>query len=243
VNIQLIGIIGGLVLGVSWTGAIAAYLFFTRSFRRARNQHTIRLGPLLAGALAIGSFLLLSRLWEQIGLVVHSSPYYMSLYTFVLSSACVMFFAFRGEIRWRKSSGLDLTSTFPDKTQRPPITPAGRRKLVFLLVLGLVSLGFAVGYLARWPRPVSLFLGAASWLFLFAILVLLTTARDRTHALQLQRFLLVAFASIEVGMLALFWKFRDTSPAFSYAALIAAVMLCIGVTAALLVMRRIMPRT
>jgi hypothetical protein len=233
----------GFVLGVSWTGAIAVYLFFTRSSRSARNQYVIRLGQLLVGALAIGSFLLLSRLWEQIGLVVHSSPYDMSLYAYVLSSGCVMFFAVRSEIRWRKSSGVDRTSTSPDNTQRPPITPARRRKLVSLLVLGLVSVGFAVGFLARWPRPVSLFLGAASWLILFAILVLVSTARDRAYALQLQRFMSVAFVCVEIGMLALFWKFRDTSPAFSSAALIAAVMLCIGVTTALLVMRRIMPQT
>jgi hypothetical protein len=155
-----------------------------------------------------------------------------------------MFFAVRAEIRWRKSSGLDQTSASPYNTQELQITlSAGRRKLVSLLVLGVVSLGFSGGFLARWPRPLSLFLGAASWLFLFAILVLLTTARDKAYALQLQRFMLMAFACVEISMLALFWKFRNTSPAFSSAALIAAVMLCIGVTAALLVMRRIMPTT
>jgi hypothetical protein len=236
--------IAGSVLGVSWTGAIAAYLFYTRSSRRARNQYVIQLGSLLVGALAIGSFLLLSRLWEQIGLVLHSPAYYMSLYAFVVSSVCVMFFAVRAEIRWRKSSGLDQTSASPYNTQGLQITlPATRRKLVSLLVLGVVSLGFSGGFLARWPRPLSLFLGAASWLFLFAILVLLTPVRDRTFALQLQRFMLVAFACIEIAMLALFWKFRNTSTAFSSAALIAAGMLCIGVAAAFLVMRRIMPRT
>jgi hypothetical protein len=219
-------------------------LFFTRSSRRARNQYVIRLGQLLVGALAIGSLLLLSRLWEQIGLVLHSSAYYMSLYAFVVSSVCVMFFAVRAEARWRKSSGLDQKSVSPYNTQGLQITlPAARRKLVSVLVLGVVSLGFSGGFLARWPRPLSLFLGAASWLFLFAILVLLTPVRDRTFALQLQRFMLVAFACIEIAMLALFWKFRNASPAFSSAALIAAGMLCIGVAAALLVMRRIMPRT
>jgi len=40
--------------------------------------------------------------------------------------------------------------------------------------------------------------------------------------------MLLAFACVEIAVLALFWKFRKTSPAFSSAALIAAVMLCIG---------------
>jgi hypothetical protein len=110
VNIQLIGIIAGLVFGVSWTALVAAYLFYTRSSRMAHNQYAIRLGQLLVGRLSIGSFLLLLRLWEQIGLVIHTHPHYMPLYAFVLSSGCVVFFAVGAEIRWRKSSGLDQTT-------------------------------------------------------------------------------------------------------------------------------------
>lgn len=242
-NIELIGITAGLVLGMSWSGATAAYLFLTRSSRKARNQYVIRLGQLLVGVFAIGSFLLLTRLWEQIDIVRRSHSYYASLYAFVLSSACVVFLALRAEIRWRKASGLDRTSTSLGNSQRAPITRAGRRKLAGILGLGLASLGFAVVLLERWPRPSSLLLGAGSWLCWFAIFVLLTTARDRAYAVQLQRFVLVAFGCVEISMLALFWKFRDTSSAFSSAALIAALLLCVGATTALLIMRRIMPRS
>jgi hypothetical protein len=242
VKLQLIGMIVGLVFGVSWTALVAAYLFYTRSSRMAHNQYVIRLGQLLTGGLAIGSLLLLLRLSEQIGLVIHTPPYYTSLYAFVLSSGCVMFFAVVAENRWRKSSGLDQTTTSTDNTKRPMVPPL-KRKFLSLLMLGVASLGFSAGFLMRWQRPGSLYLGAASWLGLFAILVLLTTFKDRAYALRLQRFMLVAFTCIEIAMLGLFWKFRASSPAFSSAALAAAVMLCIGATVALFVMRRIMPRT
>lgn len=243
-KLQLIGMIVGLVFGVLWTALVAAYLFYTRSSRMAHNQYVIRLGQLLVGGLAIGSLFLLLRLCEQIGLVIHTSPYDTSLYAFVLSSGCVMFFAVRAEIRWRKSSGLDQTTTLADNTKRPMVPPL-KRKLLSLLMLGVAStsLGFSAGFLMRGQRPESLYLGAASWLGLFAILVLLTTFKDRAHALRLQRFMLVAFTCVEIAMLGLFWKFRASSPAFSSAALAAAIMLCIGATVALFVMRRIMPRT
>ncbi len=241
-KIQLIGIIAGLVFGVSWTALVAAYLFYTRSSRMANNQYVIRLGQLLVGGLSIGSLLLLLRLGEQIGFVIRTHPYYMSLYTFVLSSGCAMFLAVRAETRWRKSSGLDQTTTASHNTKGPMLPPL-RRKVLSLLMLGVVSLGFSAGFLIRWQRPVSLYLGAASWLCLFAILVLLTTFKDRAYAFQLQRFMLVAFACIGIAMLGVSWKFRASSPSLSSAALAAAVMLCIGTTVALFVMRRIMPRT
>lgn len=240
-KLQLIGLIVGLAFGASWTALVAAYLFYTRSSRMARNQYVIRLGQLLVGGLAIGSLFLLLRLSEQMGLVIHTRPYYALLYAFVLSSGCVIFFVGRAEIRWRKSSGLDRTTTSTDNTKRLMVPPL-RRKFLGLLMLGGASLGLPAGFLMRWQRPGSLYLGTASWLCLFAILVLLTMCKDRAYALGLQRFMLVAFASIEIPMLALFWKFRNTSPAFSSAALAAAVMLCIGATVALFVMRRIMPR-
>jgi len=85
-------------------------------------------------------------------------------------------------------------------------------------------------------------LGAVSWLCWLALLVLITTAKDRAFALQIQRLTLVAFGCIEIAMLALHWKFRDTSPGFSSAALAVALVLCIGVTVAFVAMRRTMPK-
>jgi hypothetical protein len=243
VSIELVCIIAGFVLGVAGTGSIAAYLFFTRVYRGTGNQYAIRLGQLLVGASFIGSFLLLTKVWEQIGILPHSSPYYASLYAFALSSGCVMFLALRAEIRWRKSSSRDRTSASAHNKEQPPLTHVGRRILAWLVVLAIVSVGFAIALIVRWPKPSSLFLGAAFWLCWFGIFVLLTTARDRTYALQLQRFVLVAFACVEISTLALYWKFRDSTPAFSSAALIAAVLLCVGAATALLIMRRIMPRS
>src|SRR5690349_19298714 len=107
----------------------------------AHNQYVIRLGQLLVGGLSIGSLLLLLRLWEQIGLVIHTHPYNMSVYGFVLSSGCVMFLAVRAEIRWRKSSRLDQTTTSTHNTKRPMLPPL-RRKFLGLLMLGVASLGF-----------------------------------------------------------------------------------------------------
>lgn len=220
---------------------MAAYLFYTRSSRMAHNQYAIRFGQLLVGVLAIGSLLLLFRLLEHTGLVIHTPPYYMSLYAFVLSSGCVMFFAFRAETRWRRSRGLDQMSIATDNTKRPMIPPL-RRRFLIVLMLGVVCLGLPAGFLMLRRRPVSLYLEAASWLCLFAILVLMTAFKDRVYALQLQRLMLVAFACIELAMLGLFWKLRASSPAFSSAAFTAAIVLCIGATVALVVMRRTMPR-
>jgi hypothetical protein len=110
------------------------------------------------------------------------------------------------------------------------------------VALGLFSVGFAWAFPALWPRPVSIILGAISWVCLFAVLVLLTVAGNKAYALQLQRFLLVAFGCAEIPILGLAWKYREAAPAFSSASLISAVLLCFASTTALFIMRRIMPQ-
>ena len=61
----------------------------------------------------------------------------------------------------------------------------------------------------------------------------------KMSALQLLRFILVTFACIEIVMLIVFWTFCDSLATSAS----AAVMPCIGATAALLGTHRIMPRT
>ena len=98
-NISLVGVFAGLVIGLSLGGLAAAYLFFTRSFRRGANRYVIHLGQLLLGATPIGGILLLGRIWEQIGIVARSPSRSASLYAFALGYVCVVFFTIRAEIR------------------------------------------------------------------------------------------------------------------------------------------------
>jgi len=236
VNIHLIGILCGLALGVSGAVLVAAYMFYTRSSRMAQNQYAIRLGQLLGGGLFLGSLFLLLRLCERIG--IHTPGYDLSLGACLSGFVCVTFFAGRAEIRWRRSRGLGPTNTPTKNTQAAVLTPL-RRNFLVVLMFG-VCLGFPAGFMPH--KPVSLCLGAVSWLCFFAILVLLAVSRDKAHMLQLQRVMFVAFACIEIAMLGLFWKDRASSPSFSFAALAAAVMLCIGTAGEFAVLRWTMRR-
>jgi hypothetical protein len=239
VNITLIGVLAGLVVGLLLGGLAAVYLFFTRSFRRAANRYVIHFGQLLLGASPIGGILLLARFWEQVGIVRRSSSGSASLYAFVLGYGCSVFFTIRAEIRWRKATGQSRSS---NPSPKQPMTPSRRRILRSIVILAIVSWVFAIAFLARWPKPSSLYLGVVSWLCWFALFVPINSAKDRAFALQIQRFAIAAFACIEIAMLALYWKFRQVSPAFSSAAFAVALVLCIGASIAIVVMRRTMPR-
>lgn len=235
-NITLAGLLAGLLIGLLLGGLAAAYLFFTRSFRRAANRYVIHFGQLLLGASPIGGFLLLARFWDQVGIVYGSPSRSASLYAFVLGYGCVVFFTIRAEIRWRKATG---QSSPPPKQ---PMTPSGRRILRSIVMLASVSWVFAIAFLVRWPKPSSLYVGVVSWLCWFALLVPINSAKDRAFALKVQRFTMAAFACIEIAMLALYWKFRRASPAFSFAAFVFALVLCVGASIAFVVMRRTMPQ-
>jgi hypothetical protein len=67
----------------------------------------IGLGYLLIGAVSIGSLLLLFSFCSMMGIVRHSSSDNAALGAYAISSACVIIFAVRGELRWRKRVGLD----------------------------------------------------------------------------------------------------------------------------------------
>jgi hypothetical protein len=102
----LIATFAGLLFGGAWTATVGCYLLLTRSYRRVRNPIVIGLGYLLVGTVGIGSLLLLLSLCDAMGIARQSSSLYTGLDTYAISSACVMFFVGRSEIRWRKSVGL-----------------------------------------------------------------------------------------------------------------------------------------
>lgn len=122
------------------------------------------------------------------------------------------------------------------------MTPSERRILRWIVILGIVSWGFAIGFLVRWPKPSSLYLGVVSWLCWFALFEPINSAKNRAFALQIQRFALIVFGCMEIALLAMCWKFRQTSPAFSSAAFVVVVVLSIGASVAFVVMRRTMPQ-
>lgn len=239
VGITLVGVFAGLVIGLLLGGLAAAYLFYTRSFRRAANRYVIHFGQLLLGASPIGGILLLARFWEQVGIVSRSSAGSVSLYAFLLGYGCTAFFTIRAEICWRQTTRQSQSSS---PFAKQPMTPSGRRIFRSIVILAIVSWFFAIAFLVRWPKPSSLYLGVVSWLCWFALFVPINSAKDRAFALQIQRFTIAAFACIEIAVLALYWKFRQASPAFSLAALVVALVLCVGASIAFVVMRRTMPR-
>jgi hypothetical protein len=239
VNTAAIGVLAGLVIGLLLGGLAAAYLFFTRSFRRAANRYVIHIGQLLVGASLIVGILLLARSWEEIGIVRRSSSGSASLYAFVLGYGSIVFFTIRAEVRWRKGTGQSQSGS---PSPKQPMSASGRRILRSIIILAIVSWVFAIASLVRWPKPSSLYIGVVSWLCWFALLVPISSAKDRAFALQVQRFTMGAFACIEIAMLALYWKYRQTSPSFSLAAFFVALMLCVGASIAFVVMRQTMPR-
>lgn len=236
----IIATFAGLMLGCVSSGVVDCFLLLSRSYRKLNNRFVIHFGQLLAVISVGGGLVLLFFLCDRLGIQRRSSPYYSSLYAYAIGFICVMFFAARREIRWRRSTGLDRKNSSADSRQQAPIGSVSSRNLVGILVLGFFSVGFAWAFPALWPKPVSVILGGISWVCLFGVLVLLTVAGNKAYALRLQRFLLVAFGCAEVPILGLAWKYRETAPALSSASLISAVVLCFGATAALFIMRRIM---
>ena len=239
---RLTALLSGLLLGCAASEAVYLYLLRSRPYRKLNNRFVIHLGQLFVLISVGGGLLLLFFICDRLGVARRSPPYYAALYAYVICSAIVMFLAVRTEIRWRKSTGLDRKNSSPYSKQRAPLVSVGSPKLVGILALGLLSIGFAWAFLALRPRPVSIIFGGISWICLFGVFVLLTRAGNKAYAIQLQRFVLVAFGCVEIPIVGLVWKYRQTSPAFSSASLISAVLLCFGAATALFIMRRIMPQ-
>lgn len=109
VDAMLIAAAVGLIVGTICFGVLALSLWFTRSYRQARNPIVLGLLYLLFPALGIGS-LILRALNESLGIVRQSTAYYVELYCYAGAGAVVVFFAIRAEMRWRRSIGLGPNS-------------------------------------------------------------------------------------------------------------------------------------
>jgi hypothetical protein len=97
----------GLALGSAAAIVLALFLLLTRATRRVRNVLAIGVGYVVMGSSAIGSALLLLVVSDRLGIGRHSSQHYAALYAYAISYACGCALAVRGEIRWRRSVGLD----------------------------------------------------------------------------------------------------------------------------------------
>jgi hypothetical protein len=110
VDAMVIAAVVGLIVGTICFGVLALSLWFTRSYRQARNPIVLGLLYLLFAPLGIGSLLFLRALNESLGIVRQSTAYYAELYCYASAGAVVVFFAIRAEMRWRRSIGLGPNS-------------------------------------------------------------------------------------------------------------------------------------
>jgi drug/metabolite transporter (DMT)-like permease len=99
----------GVALGSAAAIVLGLFLLLTRAARRVRNIVVIGVGYVVIGSSAIGSALLLLAICDRLGIGRHSSQHYAALYAYAISYACGCVLAVRGEIRWRRSVGLDDT--------------------------------------------------------------------------------------------------------------------------------------
>ena len=100
-------ILFGAGIGALLSGLFGSYLVVTRSYRRVRNPLAIGFGYILFIWSSVASLLLLIRVLEGLGVQRHSSERDAALYSYTVALACGVFLAGRGEVRWRKSVGLD----------------------------------------------------------------------------------------------------------------------------------------
>jgi hypothetical protein len=106
-TVILVAILAGLALGSGCAGAVGWSLILTRSHRIVKNRFVIRLGQVVVLISMCGGLLLLQVLDEYMDIKRHSPPYYAAVYAYIFGCICVLFFALRAELRWRKSVGVD----------------------------------------------------------------------------------------------------------------------------------------
>ena len=100
-------ILFGAGLGALLSGLLGSYLVVTRSYRRVRNPLAIGFGYIFFIGSSMASLLLLIRALEALGVQRHSPQGDAALFSYIVGLACGVFLAGRGEVRWRKSVGLD----------------------------------------------------------------------------------------------------------------------------------------
>ncbi|MGB2668350.1 MAG: hypothetical protein WAK48_30470 [Candidatus Acidiferrum sp.] len=103
----LIPFLAGLLLGCAASGTVYLYLLRSRPYRKLNNRVVILLGQLLVLISVGGGLFLLLFICERLEIPRRSTPFYAAIDAYIVCSASVVFLAFRAEIRWRKSVGLD----------------------------------------------------------------------------------------------------------------------------------------
>jgi xanthine/uracil permease len=231
-NVTLVLIIGGLLLGCAAAGVIGLYMLRSRPARKARNRLVILLGQVVVAVSALTSLVILQKLEQFFSVVRHSSAYYSAMYAYVLGLLCGVFFVLRAEFRWRRASGL-VTAT---KNNRP-VVPGVRRR--FLIAFGIlaVSAGFSVAFWLNRPKPVSVLFGGASMLFAFAPLIFLGRTLDRAQMKESRNVILVLSSAMLCMFGGLAWKLRKTDAALSSAWLVTLAVPCVVALLALVFLR------
>jgi hypothetical protein len=223
VNVLLILIFGGFVLGCASAGAVGCCMVVTRPYRKERNRITIHSSQAFVLVSFVAGILLLRTLIDHFSIPPRSSSYYGALYAYVFGLACVVFLVFRSEFRWRRSAGLFSA------VKKTPAVPGGSRKLLVPFVAFIVlSVGFSIAYWAFRPKPISVIFCAISIVFGFAAIIFSSkTVFDRAQMRELRTGIPVCAAAMSGLFGALAWKFHKTDPALSFAWLTDVGMLCV----------------
>jgi hypothetical protein len=106
-GVTLLATSAGLLLGSGWAVIADLYLFYTHSYRQARNLLVIGFGSILIGTVGVGSMFLLQSFCRSSDIIRHTSSYCAALFAYAIGGFSVVFIAVRAEFRWRKSVGLD----------------------------------------------------------------------------------------------------------------------------------------
>jgi xanthine/uracil permease len=231
-NVTLILIMGGLLLGCAAAGVIGLYMLRSRPNRKARNRLVILLGQVVVAVSVLTSLVILQKLEQFFSVVRHSSAYYSAMYAYVLGLLFGVFFVLRAEFRWRQASGL-VTAT----KNNGPVVPGARRR--FLIAFGIVAIsaGFSVAFWVNRPKPISVIFGGASMLFAFAPIIFLGRTLGRAQMKESRNVILVISSAMLCMFGGLAWKLREAEPALSSAWLVTLAVPCVAALLALVFLR------
>ena len=98
----------GLMIGSLGSAVWGCFLWSTRSYRReARRPLAIGLWYIMVGISSIGSLIVLLGILRQMDVGRSTPQDEAALYAYTASLALVGYWAFRSEIRWRRTVGLN----------------------------------------------------------------------------------------------------------------------------------------
>lgn len=97
----------GLMLGTFGSGVWTWFLWFTRSYRRARNFLVIGIGYVVVAISTLGSLFVLLKALGRMDVGRDTPQDNAALYAYTASFTCVAALAMRSEFKWRRLSGPD----------------------------------------------------------------------------------------------------------------------------------------